>query len=441
MKKVIYLFMLFIALLFTSCADAGKEQTVNAGETVTLDGKNSLADVYGEIKKYNWKQVKGTKVKLTDKNSVQATFVAPTVTKKIKLVFRLKTVEKGGYISPWRSKDRVTVFVNPATVNKAPTAMATVTQATINEGESVTFDGSQSTDSDGQIVSYAWSFENNATLLSQNSQFEHIFEKAGTYTIKLTVTDNDGAVGTMTQTVNVVAKIILETLESNQAKELNVGESIALVVKQGDNDITNSVTWEITPQELAEMNGTKLVALKDGNVSLKAIFNGAKSNALSFNIIWEINGHTLPPEPDEAENNATLGGVDSNGNGVRDDVERKIRQKYPKPLQSAILMYDAKFYQRTLIESTENAIEIQKDATRTIDCTMYLMKFDSEIEKISWMENSKYIKDLTFNNLERIEKYWKYNIALSGGSYGSSFEDENIDACSQEVADVLEGMK
>lgn len=37
-----------------------------------------------------------------------------------------------------------------------------------------------------------------------------------------------------------------------------------------------------------------------------------------------INGISVPPEPDATLNNATLAGVDSNNNGVRDDVERVI---------------------------------------------------------------------------------------------------------------------
>lgn len=36
------------------------------------------------------------------------------------------------------------------------------------------------------------------------------------------------------------------------------------------------------------------------------------------------NGISVPPEPNPVVNNATLLGVDSNNNGVRDDVERQI---------------------------------------------------------------------------------------------------------------------
>lgn len=41
-----------------------------------------------------------------------------------------------------------------------------------------------------------------------------------------------------------------------------------------------------------------------------------------------INGITVPPEPPVDLNNATLAGFDTNGNGVRDDVERALAAKF-----------------------------------------------------------------------------------------------------------------
>ena len=40
-------------------------------------------------------------------------------------------------------------------------------------------------------------------------------------------------------------------------------------------------------------------------------------------------GNNLPPPPNQQENNATVEGVDANNNGVRDDVELAIFEKYP----------------------------------------------------------------------------------------------------------------
>ncbi len=43
----------------------------------------------------------------------------------------------------------------------------------------------------------------------------------------------------------------------------------------------------------------------------------------------------LPKEPDVAQNNATLAGIDTNGNGIRDDVERAIYFKYQESAKEA----------------------------------------------------------------------------------------------------------
>lgn len=51
----------------------------------------------------------------------------------------------------------------------------------------------------------------------------------------------------------------------------------------------------------------------------------ATSNSNSATV---INGIAVPPEPDPTINNSTLLGIDSNGNGVRDDVERQIATLY-----------------------------------------------------------------------------------------------------------------
>jgi len=229
----------------------------------------------------------------------------------------------------------------------------------------------------------------------------------------------------------------------NKSKNETVQLKLQALYKDGTSEgVNEGINWVIGDETLFSISKDgNITALKQGETLVQAEYGGKVSEQVKVTIVEEINGHRLPPEPDEVENNATLGGVDVNENGVRDDVERKIRQEYKKPLQSGLLIEDAKFYQRTLVESTSDAIEIQKDATRAINCEMYLSQFDSEIDQMDWIKNSRYIKDLTFNNIDRVEKYWKYNATLSGGSYGSSFEDHTVDKCSQEIIDVLEGMK
>jgi trimeric autotransporter adhesin len=69
--------------------------------------------------------------------------------------------------------------------------------------QSVAFDGSGSTDSDGSIASYAWDFGGGAT--STLAKPIHSYATVGDFSVTLTVTDDDGATGTVTKTVSTVA--------------------------------------------------------------------------------------------------------------------------------------------------------------------------------------------------------------------------------------------
>ncbi len=63
------------------------------------------------------------------------------------------------------------------------------------------FDGGDSTDSDGMIQSFVWSFGDGT--MGTGPMPRHTYPAAGTYTVALTVTDDDGASDSATQTVTV----------------------------------------------------------------------------------------------------------------------------------------------------------------------------------------------------------------------------------------------
>ena len=58
-----------------------------------------------------------------------------------------------------------------------------------------------------------------------------------------------------------------------------------------------------------------------------------------------INGISVPPEPSSSINNATLAGVDTNNNGVRDDVERVLAKQFGGTADYLFAMGYAKSYQ------------------------------------------------------------------------------------------------
>ncbi len=87
-------------------ADAGLDQTVNEGSTVTLNGSNS-SDSDGSIS-FSWAQIGGTAVALLNPSAGQATFTAPDVDSDgATLTFMLTVTDDGGL----DSKDTCVVHV------------------------------------------------------------------------------------------------------------------------------------------------------------------------------------------------------------------------------------------------------------------------------------------------------------------------------------------
>jgi len=83
--------------------------------------------------------------------------------------------------------------------NQTPTASFTQSCTDL----ACNFDGSASSDPDGTISSYAWNFGDGNTASGAN--VSHTFSAAGTYSVQLTVTDNDGASNTSSTDVTVTA--------------------------------------------------------------------------------------------------------------------------------------------------------------------------------------------------------------------------------------------
>ena len=251
-----------------------------------------------------------------------------------------------------------------------------------------------------------------------------------------------------TRTVAVKATLSTSELQGlslkSNASTVNVGETIQLSVvgtysDGSSNAVDENITYTIIPTENAEMNGSVLTAKKDGNVTVQATVGGVKSNSITLSITGRTNSYVLLPEPDPAVNNATLLGVDVNDNGVRDDVERNIYTTYPVKLQRELLMYGAVAMQESITKPLSEAQEIAKKGTKATDCMLYLMDIDPEIDSDEFNEVT-FLENKTANTKERIRKYLDYNIALSGGVYGSGPKDWNREACSPEIVMALEEM-
>lgn len=85
----------------------------------------------------------------------------------------------------------------PVAPNQLPVAAFTPTTA----GLKVTVDASASSDPDGTIQSYAWTFGDGGQATGKTTS--HVYQAAGSYAVKLTVTDDRGGVSTKTTQVSV----------------------------------------------------------------------------------------------------------------------------------------------------------------------------------------------------------------------------------------------
>lgn len=78
-----------------------------------------------------------------------------------------------------------------------------------------------------------------------------------------------------------------------------------------------------------------------------------------------IKGIEVPPEPDPELNNATLAGIDVNGNGVRDDVEREVARRFG---MNTPLFVDATAFaiaeQRVMLENSSSSVATYVKAIR-----------------------------------------------------------------------------
>ncbi len=104
-------------------------------------------------------------------------------------------------------EQKLTIFVTQEIseeTNRRPVASFTATPKIASIGETVNFDASQSSDSDGTITTYSWNFGDNNTATGVTAN--HAYTEQGTYTIILTVTDNNGKIDIDSQAVSVTTK-------------------------------------------------------------------------------------------------------------------------------------------------------------------------------------------------------------------------------------------
>jgi len=209
-------------------ANAGPDQNVNEGVTVTLSGANSTDPEAGALT-YSWLQVSGTPVTLSNPLAAQTTFVPPNVGPNGEtLGFQLAVTDSGGL----QSAD--TCLVNVLWINQPPSANAGIDQS-VNEGTVVTLNGASSGDPDGFALRYEW-FQLGGTPVTLSSatvaQPTFVAPAVGaageSLSFQLTVTDSVGLFARDTCIVNVVSVNQPPVADTGPDQNVNEGVSVTL---------------------------------------------------------------------------------------------------------------------------------------------------------------------------------------------------------------------
>jgi hypothetical protein len=284
-------------------SNAGPNQTVTTGTTVTLNGSGSN-DADGNPLTYLWSFVSipaGSSASLTGPTTVKPTFLADKTGQYV-----AQLIVNDGVVSSTPS--RVTITTTPG--NTAPVANAGPDQ-TVQLGALVTLNGSGSSDVDGNPLTYQWTFVtlptgSSAQLLNPtNVMPTFVANVAGQYVIKLLV--NDGTVTSAQDTVTIT------TTGGNTAPVANAGpdQSVAMNTTvtlngSGSNDADkNPLTYDWSFVSLPSGSaatlsnptavGPSFVADKAGPYVVQLIVNDGAVNSTPDTVtITVATGNTAP---------------------------------------------------------------------------------------------------------------------------------------------------
>ena len=125
----------------------------------------------------------------------------------------------------------------------------------------------------------------------------------------------------------------------------------------------------------------------------------------------DVMGKNLPPDPG-AEADKTIAGIDTNSNGIRDDIELAIFKEYPNSAKTrAVLLQYALALQMEVIQpivNTGTVTEVLRENSRTGDCIADMLvprktpestRNYSDIEKINAYIN--FVENKQLNTAER----------------------------------------
>ena len=226
--------------------DAGANQTVTEGDTVSLNGTASDTDTEDTLT-YAWTfNNTALGISLADASALDTTFDAPNVAADTPVLFTLTVSD--GTVS---STDTALVTIRDS-ANTPPTVDAGANQ-TVTEGDTVSLNGTASDTDTEDTLTYAWTFNNTALgiSLADASALDTTFDApnvAADTPVLFTLTVSDGTVS-RTDTALVTIRDSANTpptVDAGANQNVTEGDTVSLNGTASDTDTEDTLTYAWT---------------------------------------------------------------------------------------------------------------------------------------------------------------------------------------------------
>ena len=258
--------------------DAGADQAVTEGDTVTLNGTASDDDA-GDTLTYSWSHNSTLVITLDDANSLNATFAAPDVAADTAIQFTLSVSDGTATVS-----DTILVAIADTSDTPPPPSAFVTTWRTTADGESITIPVG------GATGTYTVDWGNGAISTDITGDQTHSYDTAGTYTVGISgdftriYLDGDGANAAKLQSIDQWGDMQWESMEFAFK-----GASSMAYRATDSPDLSDITSMRDMFRDATSFNGD----LSSWDVSSVTSMIGTFQGAASFNgdiSAWDVSG-------------------------------------------------------------------------------------------------------------------------------------------------------
>jgi len=416
-------FVILVGDNLAPIANAGSNVVVNLGDLVALNGSLS-SDPEDNTLTYRWTIEEKPDSSVTELTGPLT--INPSFTPDVEGQYLIQLIVNDGV----NDSLPATVSVTVEDLNEPPTAIPLNTSNPAIVNEAVIIDGSQSSDANNDPLSYAWSWISrpvgSTATLGDTTAAQTTFtpDLTGVYRLSLVVSD-----GQVSSTAAGLTIVVTNDPASNSLPVAFSGfdqvvlEGTELFLSGGfsqdlDGDLL-TYAWTVEDKPIESQSvlsdptviGPTIEFDVTGvyTISLSVNDGIASSPADSVNITVIEDTFSAPPDPGEL-GRSTIVGIDTDSDGIRDDVQRMIYANYgDSGAQNLALQQFARAYQFLL--SSYNDLSQQPRSLsmlyRAVECLVYLNSGNQNTA-------DDHVFSQIMNTLERNQAYELFYRELSG---------------------------